>query len=130
MLNNKNTLLTKQIINNYNDKIKIYLTEYLDKSENEVNSLINDINKILNKNYILLQRDIDKILSKNIKVNELKHDILLEKIYNNLLIEDVFSKLKKYLNIDTKTINEFANYLYKFDYLPEKIISKGDLKWQ
>lgn len=95
MLNNKNTLLTKQIINNYNDKIKIYLTEYLDKSENEVNSLINDINKILNKNYILLQRDIDKILSKNIKVNELKHDILLEKIYNNLLIEDVFSKLKK-----------------------------------
>lgn len=37
MLNNKNTLLTKQIINNYNDKIKIYLTEYLDKSENEVN---------------------------------------------------------------------------------------------
>lgn len=130
MLNNKNTLLTKQIINNYNDKIKIYLTEYLDKSENEVNSLINDINKILNKNYILLQRDIDKILSKNIKVNELKHDILLEKIYNNLLIEDVFSKLKKYLNIDTKTINEFANYLYKFDYLLEKIISKGDLKWQ
>ena len=95
MLNNKNTLLTKQIINNYNDKIKIYLTEYLDKSENEVNSLINDINKILNKNYILLQRDIDKILSKNIKVNELKHDISLEKIYNNLLIEDVFSKLKK-----------------------------------
>lgn len=102
----------------------------MDKSENEVNSLINDINKILNKNYILLQRDIDKILSKNIKVNELKHDILLEKIYNNLLIEDVFSKLKKYLNIDTKTINEFANYLYKFDYLLEKIISKGDLKWQ